>query len=119
MYSKKKIKKGDIFYADLGTNFGSEQNGIRPVIIIQNNIGNKHGNTVIVVPLTGIIKGKVKQPTHYIVCPTDNLKQYSIALTEQIKVIDIRRLSTKVGHLRDYQIKELNNAIMIALDLKG
>ena len=117
--NKKELNKGDLFYADLGAKFGSEQNGIRPVIIVQNDIGNKHGNTVIIVPLTSIIKGKLKQPTHSFICPIDNLKRYSIALAEQITTIDKMRLREKIGHLRNYQIEELNNALKIALNLKG
>lgn len=89
--NKKELNKGDLFYADLGAKFGSEQNGIRPVIIVQNDIGNKHGNTVIIVPLTSIIKGKLKQPTHSFICPIDNLKRYSIALAEQITTIHIQQ----------------------------
>lgn len=116
---KKQITKGDIFYADLGTNVGSEQNGTRPVIVIQNNIGNKHSKTLIIVPLTKIITNKVKQPTHCIITPTNNLKHYSVALTEQIRVIDKSRLKTKLGKLNKNQIKDLDNSIMIALDLKG
>lgn len=116
---KKQITKGDIFYADLGTNVGSEQNGVRPVIVIQNNIGNKHSKTLIIVPLTKIITNKVKQPTHCIITPTNNLKHYSVALTEQIRVIDKSRLKTKLGKLNKNQIKDLDNSIMIALDLKG
>ena len=105
---KTQITKGDMFYADLGTNIGSEQNGTRPVIIIQNDIGNKYAQTAIIVPLTKIIANKVKQPTHCIISPTDNLKHYSVALTEQIRVIDKSRLKTKIGRLNDTQIKDLD-----------
>lgn len=108
-----------MFYADLGTNIGSEQNGTRPVIIIQNDIGNKYAQTAIIVPLTKIIANKVKQPTHCIISPTDNLKHYSVALTEQIRVIDKSRLKTKIGRLNDTQIKDLDKAIITALNLKG
>ena len=113
------ITKGDMFYADLGTNVGSEQNGTRPVVIIQNDVGNKYAQTAIIVPLTKIITNKVKQPTHCIISPTDNLKHYSVALTEQIRVIDKSRLKIKIGHLNKSQIKDLDKAIIIALNLKG
>ena len=113
------ITKGDMFYADLGINVGSEQNGTRPVVIIQNDVGNKYAQTAIIVPLTKIITNKVKQPTHCIISPTDNLKHYSVALTEQIRVIDKSRLKTKIGRLNKNQIKDLDKAIIIALNLKG
>ena len=116
---KTQITKGDMYYADLGTNVGSEQNGTRPVVIIQNDVGNKYAQTAIIVPLTKIITNKVKQPTHCIISPTDNLKHYSVALTEQIRVIDKSRLKTKIGHLNKSQIKDLDKAITIALNLKG
>ena len=109
---KTQITKGDMYYADLGTNVGSEQNGTRPVVIIQNDVGNKYAQTAIIVPLTKIITNKVKQPTHCI-------KHYSVALTEQIRVIDKSRLKTKIGHLNKSQIKDLDKAITIALNLKG
>lgn len=116
---KTQITKGDMYYADLGTNVGSEQNGTRPVVIIQNDVGNKYAQTAIIVPLTKIITNKVKQPTHCIISPTDNLKHYSVALTEQIRVIDKSRLKTKIGRLNKNQIKDLDKAIIIALNLKG
>ena len=116
---KTQITKGDMYYADLGTNVGSEQNGTRPVVIIQNDVGNKYAQTAIIVPLTKIITNKVKQPTHCIISPTDNLKHYYVALTEQIRVIDKSRLKTKIGHLNKSQIKDLDKAITIALNLKG
>ena len=113
------VKRGDMFYADLSPVIGSEQGGVRPVLIIQNDIGNKYAQTAIIVPLTKIIANKVKQPTHCIISPTDNLKHYSVALTEQIRVIDKSRLKTKIGRLNDTQIKDLDKAIITALNLKG
>ena len=116
---KAQITKGDMLYADLGINVGREQNGTRPLVIIQNDVGNKYAQTAIIVPLTKIITNKVKQPTHCIISPTDNLKHYSVALTEQIRVIDKSRLKTKIGRLNKNQIKDLDKAIIIALNLKG
>lgn len=116
---ERKIFRGDIYYADLGVNVGSEQNGTRPVIIIQNDIGNKYSSTIIIVPLTKIISGKVKQPTHCIIPPCDNLKHYSVALTEQIRAIDKQRLKTKVGHINKTRMQELDKTLLIALELKG
>ena len=80
---------------------------------------DKYAQTAIIVPLTKIITNKVSQPTHCIISPTDNLKHYSVALTEQIRVIDKSRLKTKIGHLNKSQIKDLDKAITIALNLKG
>ncbi len=103
------IKRGDMYYADLGTNVGSEQNGTRPVVIIQNDVGNKYAQTAIIVPLTKMITNKVKQPTHCIISPTDNLKHYSVALTEQIRVIDKSRILDYIGYLDN--ANEQNNVI--------
>ncbi len=110
--------RGDIFYANLDTAIGSEQGGTRPVIIVQNNIGNKFANTVIIVPLTKKIDRKVKLPTHIIIKKFKGIKYDSTALTEQVRVIDKRRLIRKVGKLQENTIKKLNNALAIAIDIK-
>lgn len=105
-----KIQKGDMFYANLD-GIGSEQKGIRPVIIIQNNKGNKHSTTVIVISVT--TKKKKKQCTHTeIMC-----EERSIALCEQIRTIDKRRLGKYIGRLSEEEIEEINNALKKSMAL--
>lgn len=90
------INRGDIYYVDFGTNVGSEQGGIRPAIILQNNRGNYYAPTVMVAPITTAKKHKL--PTHVPVYPKDGMKVTSIALYEQIMTVDKSRLLSKIGH---------------------
>ena len=110
------IKKGDIFYADLSGTVGSEQNGKRPVLIVQNDVGNKYSPTVIIVPLSTKTK-KINQPTHYWLNPMENLKNKSLALTEQIRVIDKSRLEEKIATLKNDIIEEIDSKILVALGI--
>ena len=109
-----KIKRGDIFYADLRGVIGSEQSGIRPVIVVQNDIGNMYSSTTIIVPLTRKNEVKLNQPTHYLLKQTENLRYDSVVLTEQVRVIDIKRLKEKIGHLSNNVMKEITNKLIIA-----
>ncbi len=113
------IKRGDMFYADLSPVVGSEQGGIRPVIIIQNDIGNKHSPTVIAAAITSQT-GKNKLPTHIEITSNGNgLKEDSIVLTEQIRTIDKSRLKEKIGHIDDNQImNQINNALGVSFGLE-
>ena len=106
------IKRGDMFYADLSPVVGSEQGGIRPVLIIQNDTGNKYSPTVIAAAITSQM-GKTKLPTHIEIGSQNNgLKSDSIVLTEQIRTIDKSRLKEKIGHIDDVNIiNQVNNAI--------
>ena len=112
------VKRGDMFYADLSPVVGSEQGGIRPVVIIQNDMGNKHSPTVIAAAITSQM-GKNKLPTHIEIGPQNSdLKAESIVLTEQIRTIDKSRLKEKIGHIDDNKIiNELNNALGISFGL--
>ena len=112
------IKRGDMFYADLSPVVGSEQGGIRPVIIIQNDIGNKHSPTVIAAAITSQT-GKNKLPTHIEIGSQNNgLKEDSIVLTEQIRTIDKSRLKEKIGHIDDEVVMEkINNALGVSFGL--
>ena len=112
------IKRGDMFYADLSPVIGSEQGGVRPVIIIQNDMGNKHSPTVIAAAITSQT-GKSKLPTHIeIGSETNGLKSNSVVLTEQIRTIDKSRLKEKIGHIEDTNIiNKINNAIGISFGL--
>ena len=110
--------RGDIFYANLDKAIGSAQGGTSPVVIVQNDIGNKFANTVIIVPLTKKIDRKVKLPTHIVIKKFKGIKYDSTALTEQVRVIDKRRLIRKVGVLQEKTIKKLNKALAIAIGIK-
>ena len=109
--------RGDLFYADLGRGIGSEQEGYRPVVIIQNNVGNKHSPTVIVAAITSKANVKAKLPTHYYINAGDGLEQPSIVLLEQIRTIDKRRLSSYIGRLAEPHIRGINHALAISIGL--
>ena len=113
------IKRGDMFYADLSPVVGSEQGGVRPVLIIQNDVGNKHSPTVIAAAITSQM-GKTKLPTHIeIGSQNGGLKSDSIVLTEQIRTIDKSRLKEKIGHIDDEEIiSKVNNALEVSFGLE-
>src|SRR5574344_2023639 len=112
------VKRGDMFYADLSPVIGSEQGGVRPVIIIQNDIGNKHSPTVIAAAITSQM-GKSKLPTHIeIGTQNSGLKSDSIVLAEQIRTIDKSRLKEKIGHIDDNIVmNRINNALGVSFGL--
>ena len=112
---ERKIKRGDIYYANLNPVIGSEQGGTRPVLIISNDVGNKHSPTVIVAPITSRIHTKAKLPTHYFINTEDGLQAPSIILLEQIRTIDKKRLDSYIGHLSQKNIDGVNEAILISL----
>ena len=93
------IKRGDIYYAELNPVIGSEQGGTRPVLIISNDIGNKHSPTVIIAPITSRVHTKAKLPTHTLIKDFDGLDKNSIILFEQIRTIDKQRLREYLGTL--------------------
>jgi len=111
------IKRGDIYYADLSPVIGSEQGGLRPVLIIQNDIGNKYSPTVIAAAITSQIN-KTKLPTHIeLYAENFGLAKNSVILLEQIRTIDKRRLKEKMGHLDDGLMSSVNNAISVSFGL--
>ena len=112
------IKKGDIYYAMLDPVIGSEQDGKRPVMVVQNNLANKHSPTIIVAPITTVIK-KTYLPTHIVIFKNNFLKKDSTVLVEQVRVIDKTRLITFLGKLNDMQIQKVDNALInaFAIDL--
>ena len=112
------VKRGDIFYADLSPVIGSEQGGIRPVLVIQNNTGNKYSPTVIVSAITSQ-QSKSKLPTHIELSSEEfGLKSDSIVLAEQIRTIDKSRLKEKIGHIDDNSvITKINNALGVSFGL--
>lgn len=109
------IRRGEIYYADLSPVVGSEQGGIRPVLIIQNDVGNKYSPTVIVSAITSQL-GKAKLPTHIeLSAEKYHLPKDSVALLEQIRTLDKRRLREKVTTLSSDKMREVNKAILISL----
>lgn len=108
------IRRGDIYYADLGNGVGSEQGGIRPVLIVQNNMGNRYAPTVIVVPITSQLKSN-NQPTHVHLSTRCGLKTKSVVLTEQIRTVDKQRLQEYVGHLDDESSALVDEALRISI----
>lgn len=113
----KAVKRGDIYYADLRPVIGSEQGGIRPVLIIQNDIGNKHSPTVICAAITSKMN-KAKLPTHIALSSKEyEIVKDSVILLEQLRTIDKKRLKDKVCHLDGNIMKEVNNALAVSLEL--
>ena len=118
------VRRGDIFYADLSPVVGSEQGGLRPVLIIQNDVGNRYSPTVIAAAITSRM-GKTKLPTHIDITATSRaglsdragLARDSVILLEQIRTLDKRRLREKMGHLDEEIMEEVNNAIAVSFGL--
>lgn len=111
------IRRGDIFYADLRPVVGSEQGGIRPVLIIQNDVGNRHSPTVICAAITSKMN-KAKLPTHIeIDASSYDIVRDSVILLEQLRTIDKQRLKDKVCHLDQDILSQVNRALKISLEL--
>lgn len=111
------VKRGDIFYADLSPVIGSEQGGVRPVLIIQNDVGNKYSPTVIIAAITSQIN-KAKLPTHIEISSDEyGLNKDSVILLEQIRTIDKRRLKEKIGHINDDMMRNINEGLKISFGL--
>lgn len=111
------VKRGDIYYADLSPVVGSEQGGLRPVLIIQNDVGNRYSPTVIAAAITSRM-GKNRLPTHIdIHADRVGLAKDSVVLLEQIRTLDKRRLKEKMGHLDEAMMRPINNAIAVSFGL--
>ena len=111
------VKRGDIYYADLSPVVGSEQGGLRPVLIVQNDIGNRYSPTVIAAAITSRMS-KAKLPTHIDIFAGEvGLAKDSVILLEQIRTLDKRRLKEKMGHLDDEVMNHVNTAIAISFGL--
>lgn len=111
------VKRGDIYYADLSPVVGSEQGGIRPVLIIQNDVGNRYSPTVIAAAVTSQLN-KSKLPTHIeIDAMKYGLPKDSVILTEQIRTIDKRRLKEKIGHVDEELMNSVNDALFVSFGL--
>lgn len=111
------VKKGDIYFADLSPVIGSEQGGLRPVLVVQNDIGNKYSPTVIVAAVTSRID-KAKLPTHVEVSARGNgLSKDSVVLLEQLRTIDKKRLQEKLGSLDGEAMSRTNQALSVSLGI--
>jgi len=111
------VRRGDVFYADLNPVVGSEQGGVRPVLVIQNDIGNKYSPTIIIAAITSKI-AKAKLPTHVEIKTSEsNLEADSVILLEQLRTIDKKRLQRQVAHLDQEIMGKVNAALEISLGL--
>lgn len=108
------IKRGEIYYADLSPVVGSEQGGVRPVLVVQNDVGNKYSPTVIAAAITSKLN-KAKLPTHIEVGLEFGLETDSVVLMEQIRTLDKKRLKQRIGALDNDKMKQVNNALLISL----
>lgn len=112
-----KVHRGEIFFADLGETVGSEQNGVRPVLVIQNNMGNDNGPTTVVVGITSKLK-KMHLPTHLYLGKRFGLSKESVLLAEQIMTIDRSRIREYIGTLDDITMERAEHAVAVSLGLK-
>lgn len=110
--------QGEIYFADLGVGYGSEQGGKRPVVILQNNVGNRFAPTLTIVPITSHTK-KTSQPTHFIFQPRSALKGVSMVLAEQIQTIDKQRILSYVGKLNEEEFSGVMDAVCVHLGMKN
>lgn len=111
------VKRGDVFYADLSPVVGSEQGGVRPVLVIQNNIGNKYSPTIIIAAITSQIN-KAKLPTHIEITGQEfGLPKDSVVLLEQIRTIDKKRLREKIGKFDNEMMRYIDDALKISIGL--
>ena len=109
------VKRGDLYYADLSPVVGSEQGGVRPVLIVQNNVGNKYSPTIIAAAVTSQLE-KAKLPTHIMLeAGKYGLPKDSVVLLEQIRTLDKRRLKERIGELSPPTMKKVNAALLISL----
>lgn len=112
------VKRGDIFYADLSPVIGSEQGGVRPVLVIQNDVGNKYSPTIIIAAITSQIN-KARLPTHIeINAPDFGLPKNSVVLLEQIRTIDKKRLREKIGRFNEDLMRTVDDGLKISIGLK-
>ncbi len=112
------IKRGDIYYADLSPVVGSEQGGVRPILIVQNDVGNRYSPTVIAAAITSKLD-KNPMPTHIgVSAESVGLSRDSVVLLEQIRTIDKQRLKEKMGHLSDTDMSRVNSALNISFGLE-
>lgn len=113
------VKKGDLYFADLSPVIGSEQGGVRPVLVVQNNVGNKYSPTIIVAAVTSQ-KNKAKLPTHVSIDAAGNgLSKNSVVLLEQLRTIDKSRLRERIGTLNQELMPDVNEALGVSLGINA
>ena len=112
------IKRGELYYADLSPVVGSEQGGVRPVLVVQNNVGNKYSPTIIAVAVTSQIN-KARLPTHIELDTTCGLPKDSVILAEQLRTLDKRRLKDKIGALDSKAMEKVHTALLVSLGFFG
>ena len=113
------VKKGDLYFADLSPVVGSEQGGVRPVLVVQNDVGNRYSPTIIVAAVTSQT-GKSKLPTHVELAATQGgLSKNSVVLLEQVRTIDKKRLREHMGHLDEDMMNKVDDAIAVSFGLHG
>lgn len=111
------IKKGDLYFADLSPVMGSEQGGVRPVLVVQNDVGNKYSPTIIVAAITSR-RNKADLPTHVeIEADNNGLSKNSVVLMEQLRTIDKKRLKERIGTLDKTRLPEVNEALSVSLGI--
>ena len=110
-------RRGDIYLADLSPFCGSEQGGVRPVVVIQNNTGNRHAPTLVVATVTARTRKKTKQPTHFLIRENPALSRPSMVLLEQIRTIDKLRIERYLGRVTRQEMFGINRALLVSLDL--
>ena len=110
------IKRGDIYYADLSPVVGSEQGGLRPVLIVQNDVGNRYSPTVIAAAITSKVD-KARLPTHINIEETCGLQRKSMILLEQVRTLDKVRLREKMGHISDATMQQVDRGLQVSLGL--
>lgn len=111
------LQRGDIYSADLNPSVGSEQSGSRPVLVLQNNVGNLFSSTVIIAAITGVDKKSRKFPTHYHLENECGLTKPSVVMLEQIRTIDKRRLKKYIGHLNAADMSNIDETLLISLGI--
>lgn len=109
--------RGDMYCADLGKGIGSEQEGYRPVVIVQNDIGNRYSTTVIVAALSSKVRAKARLPTHYCLDAVCGLQTPSVVLLEQLRTVDKRRFGRYIGRLDKEHMEGLNHALAVSIGL--
>jgi mRNA interferase MazF len=114
---ERKIMRGDMYYADLSPVVGSEQDGLRPVVVIQNNIGNKYSPTIVIAAVTSKITPKIMLPTHIRISAKYGIEKDSVVLLEQIRTIDRKRLEGYIGTLDTATMMQINKALAISVGL--
>lgn len=123
MYTKPKhqdnreFHRGDIYYAELNPYVGSEQGGVRPVVVLQNDMGNTFSQTIIVAPATKRIYKKPSQPTHVVLADVEGLAEVSLFMLEQVRTIDKRRVRYYVGKMTEGQMERIDAALRVSLGL--